>query len=79
MINGPMRLTAFLASVGGLLNAGYHFQNGNQYAALFFMFGVTALTIVCEIAVRKSTSSVNQSVPSHVFSAAGFSPFGEFV
>jgi hypothetical protein len=53
MINVPMRLTAFLASVGGLLNAGYHFQNGNQYAALFFMFGVTALTIVCEIAVRK--------------------------
>lgn len=52
MINAPLRLTAFFATVGGLLNAGYHFQTGNQFAALFFLGAVTALTIVCEIAVR---------------------------
>lgn len=53
MRDDPSRLMAFFAVVMALLNAGYHFHNGNLPATLYFMIGAVLVTALTEVGVRR--------------------------
>lgn len=49
----PMRWTAFTAVILALLNSGYHFQQGEPVATMYFMAAAVLLSVISDICVRR--------------------------
>lgn len=49
----PMRWTAFVAVILALLNSGYHFQQGEPVATMYFMAAAILLCLVSDICARR--------------------------
>ncbi len=47
------RLVAFFAVVASLLNSGFHFQQGDVVATLYFMIAAILLTALTYLNVRR--------------------------